>query len=244
VERQAELRRQLSALLEPRSVGLRRSSSRNVWKSSWQTVGVCENAHGATRDVRAALPPHAALVEFARVAVFDVFNAKLDALGERYLAWVIRSDASLPCCDRPWRCGSGGRARRGDLSPGDCSGLGVASGRYAIPAGLVWPEAIRNATQGVSSLVLSPDSNLWLVPYAAVPAVNQPSSHYLIEEHQIEYIVSSRFCYATRCDRSGKYPCLVLSAPEFRRMPPIATQGASATPSDADAETSLPLRKA
>jgi CHAT domain-containing protein len=173
--------------------------------------------------VRKALPADAVLVEIVR---FD--NLVVQARGRprrdppHYAAWVIPA-------------AGGGDVRLIDLGPASAVEEAVAQVRQALQSAAVTigrrgeADAEQDLRQPLAALadrvlrplleqigrrkrwVLSPDADLWLVPWAALPL---PDGRYAVEGHQIRFVGSGR--NLTRRDGAEPAdPPLLLADPDF-----------------------------
>jgi tetratricopeptide (TPR) repeat protein len=180
-------------------------------------------------SLRKALPHDAVLIDIAR---FDVFNPKAKP-GKRW----------QPARYAAWITAPRGAVRIVDLGAADKVDAAVKQLREALKAAPALlkargeaqaEKALREPLEALSRLVLhpllrhvgkvqgwliSPDGNLWLVPWAALTL---PGGKFAIEEHRISYVVSGRDLLAP----AGKVKpraALVLADPDFdlkaRRLP-------------------------
>ncbi len=162
-----------------------------------------ENPWIEAAAVRGALTADAVLVDIARFRQY-IFESKWNDSHwqpARYVAWVI------PSADQ-------GNVEIVDLGAADEIDQAIEAARQAIEhsaakvtkadeeeaaaraaliplsklAALVL-EPLKTHLVGIKQLVLSPDSNLWLVPWAALPV---QEGKYAIEEWQIRYVTSGR----------------------------------------------------
>jgi CHAT domain-containing protein len=184
-------------------------------------------------QVRQKLPADTVLIELARFGVFD-FQAVKDQKKwqpARYAAWII-----------PAR----GPVRVVDLGPADAMDALVQLVRRALQdadkeirrKGEAEAEtAVRQPLEALAQRVLypllpyvgqaprwvvSPDSNLWLVPWAALPL---PDGKFAVENHTISYVVSGRDLLDAAPANVQVTAPLVLADPDFdlaleaRRLP-------------------------
>jgi CHAT domain-containing protein/Tfp pilus assembly protein PilF len=174
------------------------------------------------RELRKALPAGAAFIDVARFGVFD-FGAAPDKRRKpaRYVAWVTRAE---------------GDVRVVDLGEAAAIDEAVAAVRRALEqsAGVIRqrgePAAekeLRGPLEALSNLVLrpllphagqssewvvSPDGNLWLVPWEILLLAD---GKYAVEQHALRYVVSGRDLVA-RPGREAKAGApLVVADPDF-----------------------------
>jgi tetratricopeptide (TPR) repeat protein len=174
-------------------------------------------------DVRKALAPSAVLVEIAR---FD--RKKLDwkpgdkfSLGPRYAAWVIPPTGAVRVID----LGEAGpidaavKAARTELEASArtirAEGEPAAEARLRKPlerlAKLVLHPLLPHIGEA-ETWVVSPDSNLWLVPWAALPL---PGGAYAVEKHTVTYLVTGRDLLAAKNGKVRPTAPVVLADPDF-----------------------------
>jgi CHAT domain-containing protein/tetratricopeptide (TPR) repeat protein len=173
--------------------------------------------------LRQALPPGSVLVE---LACFDLFDFKA-VEGQpkwqpaRYAAWIIPP---------------AGPVRLLDLGPAEAIDKVVQQVRQALQDA---PKAIRlkgeaDAEKAVREplealakkvlhpllphigkskrWVLSPDGNLWLAPWAALPL---PDGRYAVEQHTLSYVISGRDLVQSPPAQAVPAAPLVLADPDF-----------------------------
>jgi CHAT domain-containing protein len=177
-------------------------------------------------EVRKALSDASVLIEFSKFSVIDFpFNGdRKRTLPARYAAWII------PAASR-------GQVQIVDLGPADTIDTAVRVVRTALEAAPKTirqhgePDAekqLREPLDALAKLVLepllthigkadrwflSPDANLWLVPWGALPL---PGGKYAIEDHPINYLVSGRDLVTQATSKTVKPTRpLVLADPDF-----------------------------
>jgi CHAT domain-containing protein len=199
-----EYRKQLAALQEEKEKAEEAISRRNgEFRAQSQAVTLAA--------VRAAIPPQAALIEFAVYRGFDPKGEnEMQAYGEaRYAAYVLRSQ---------------GEAHWKDLGPAAEIDAAVTAGLQALrdpradvrqPARALYEKVMRpllaitgNATQ----LLVSPDGALNLVP---LEALIDGQGRYLIERYSISYLSSGRDLLRMQVARQSKSGPLVVADPYF-----------------------------
>jgi CHAT domain-containing protein len=176
------------------------------------------------KEVRQVLAGDAVFIDLARFAVCDFKSAELQA--PHYAAWVI------PAKDK-------GDVRLIDLGPAAAIDAAVQKVRQALQtadktilqkgeadtetalrepldalAKLVLHPLLPHAGKA-AHLVLSPESQLWLVPWAALPL---PDGKYAVEQYTLRYVVSGRdLTEKTAAAATGA--SLVLADPDFDLSP-------------------------
>jgi CHAT domain-containing protein/Tfp pilus assembly protein PilF len=173
--------------------------------------------------LRQALPRDAVLINLARFEVFDfqATGGQKQRRPARYAAWVIPAE---------------GPVRVLDLGPADAIDADVRKARQALQDA---PKAIRlkgeaDAEKAVleplealarkvlqpllphidktKQWVVSPDGNLWLVPWAALPLTD---GRYAVEGHTLSYVISGRDLVQSLPAKAAPAAPLVLADPDF-----------------------------
>ncbi|MFO0810962.1 MAG: tetratricopeptide repeat protein [Gemmataceae bacterium] len=175
--------------------------------------------------VRRALPADGTLVEIARFHTYDFAKGQL--LSPRYAAWVVPPAGA-------------GSVQVVDLGPASeienaVEALRTTLAKAARPDGPIRtqgePEAeaaLRRPLDALAKLVLhpllphltgrpkvllSPDGELWLVPWAALPL---PDGRYAVEAHAVTLLASGRDVAAPRAARHDNAgPPAVVADPDF-----------------------------
>jgi len=187
-------------------------------------------------EVRRAIPPDAILIEIARFDVFD-FKAKVSAKetkGTHYAVWLIppadRGEIKLvdlgdaePIDKAVQTVREGFRAAQGTanqksviLEKGEADAeMDIRPALAALSKKIVEP--LGEMLAGRSQWILSPDSALWLVPWAALPLAD---GSYAIEKHQICYLISGRDLVTTPPHPPlQRDPPLMVADPDFDLNP-------------------------
>jgi CHAT domain-containing protein/Tfp pilus assembly protein PilF len=181
-------------------------------------------------DLRRALPADAVLIDFARFDVFD-FKAKSDKESwqpPRYAAWVTPKNGPAAVVDL-------GEAEKIDEAVKQFrSAMKAASAAILAEGEEKAEKALRQHLDALLKLVLapllprvgtakrwlvSPDGNLWLVPFEALP-VGEGS--YAVEKHQISYLTSGRDVLPAVAPKVKVRGPLVLADPDFDLSPKAA----------------------
>ncbi|MFO0810964.1 MAG: CHAT domain-containing tetratricopeptide repeat protein [Gemmataceae bacterium] len=185
-------------------------------------------------DVRRALPADGTLVEIARFRRYDF--AKNRPLPARYAAWVVPPAGAggvrvidLGSADE---IDDAVEAVRGTLAEAARpDGPVRTKGEPAAEADLRWPLdalarlVLRPLLPHLGSrpkLLLSPDGDLWLIPWAALPL---PDGKYAVEAYAITLLVSGRDLAAgPQPNRTDAGPPAVLADPDFDLALPTANR--------------------
>jgi CHAT domain-containing protein/tetratricopeptide (TPR) repeat protein len=168
---------------------------------------------------RKALPEGSVLVDVARIPVLDFASRRWEAY--RYVAWLTPRE---------------GPVRVVDLGTAEVVDRAVAAVRQALEAAkkrirsdgeAEAEKSLRGPLESLSKLVLvpllpaigkapqwqlSPDGNLWLVPWEALLL---PDGRFAIEAHRICYLTSGRDLAAPARPRVKPAAALVLADPDF-----------------------------
>lgn len=222
--RQAELKRLAAAEQElSRQLDLDRGQAASHWIK--------------LDDVRKAIPPEAVLVDLARFEPTD-FQAPGKTRYDRparYVAWIIPS-------------ASRGEVRLVDLGEAAAIDAQLEKARKAIEApqvihaeGEVDAEALAvEALEKLAALIfrpllealpydpqmllLSPDANLWLAPWSALPLAD---GRYAIEQYEFSFLVSARDLAAMPTKQLSVGRPVIMANPDFDLAPRdalVATQ--------------------
>ncbi len=161
--------------------------------------------------VRATLPENTTLVEFVRYQSNDLINQPLDIPPtERYAAYVLADDGSIGAVDL------------GEAAPIDAL---VADFRINLRSQTFRTKTIARQLDELimapirpllgdnKHLLISPDSQLNLIPFAALVTEND---RYLIEEdYQITYLTSGRDLLRLQLDQPSQQGPVILANPDY-----------------------------
>jgi CHAT domain-containing protein/Tfp pilus assembly protein PilF len=186
-----------------------------------------------TETVRAHIPPSAVLIDIAR---FDVFNYAARRKGEdwkpaRYAAWIVppQGQGSVEVVDlgEASEIDAAVTAYRESLryaigENGLVSSAGEAKAEQLLreAAKPLVDKVLRPIMAGVTAagcekstteLILSPDGELWLVPWAALPIED---GRYLVEQYAISTVTSGRDLVPSH-ERAESLESLVFADPSF-----------------------------
>jgi CHAT domain-containing protein len=162
--------------------------------------------------VEAAIPDHAALIEYA---VFRPFDEAADgfagAYGEpHYAAYVLRNDALPRGVDlgpvAPIDAAVD-QFRDALRRPGDPAADAHGRALYARTI-----EPLRPLIGSAKRLLVSPDGNLNLLPFDALV---DPHGHYLIERYATTYLTSGRDLLRMQVPRAAGGPPVIVADPLF-----------------------------
>jgi CHAT domain-containing protein/Tfp pilus assembly protein PilF len=226
-----EYRKQLSSLAEQREK-LEKDISRRSAEFRTQTQSV------TLADIKSAIPPQAALVEFV---AYHPFAPKLDeertAFGEpHYIAYVLRQRG-----DVQWK----------ELGPAKDIDTAVAALRGALrdperkdarqlarslDEKIMQP--VRELTGDATQLLISPDGQLNLIPFETLVDEHQ---RYLIERYSINYLTTGRDLLRLQAARSSDSGPVIIADPIFGE--PAPTQSANLKPTNQPNSSRLAARR-
>jgi CHAT domain-containing protein/tetratricopeptide (TPR) repeat protein len=186
------------------------------------------------KDIQTHMPSNSVLIDFARVRPFD-FNARAWPASwqpERYAAWLIPAEATGrvsvvdlgPADEIDRLVAEYQKELRISLGPqgaiathGEKAAEESARQKGKLLAKAVFTplaKAVREkcGLTDVSTLVICPDSALWLIPWAALPL---DDSQYLVEKHAVLTVTSARELTRERNSRTSQTPPVVFADPDF-----------------------------
>jgi CHAT domain-containing protein/tetratricopeptide (TPR) repeat protein len=181
-------------------------------------------------DLRRALPADAVLIDFARFHVFDFLakRGKKPWQPPRYAAWVTPKNGPVAVVDL------------GDAEAIDEAVKQFRTAMKTASAGILAEgeekaeKALRTHLDALSKLVLapllphvekskrwllSPDGNLWLVPFEALTLAD---GSYAVEKHQVSYLTSGRDVLPAVAPKVRVRGPVVLADPDFDLDPAAA----------------------
>jgi len=178
-------------------------------------------------SLQAAIPDHAALVEFV---VFQPFDAKAPVDSEsafgrsRYIAYVVRHQGAVH-----WKeLGSSEEidtavaALRGALR--DPKRVDVQQRARELDRKVMQP--IRVMVGDATQLLISPDGELNLIPFEALV---DEEGRYLVERFAISYLTTGRDLLRLQVPRASQSEPLIVADPFFGEPPTVVTTHASGT---------------
>src|SRR5262249_30236714 len=172
--------------------------------------------------VQAALPPSAALIEFSIYRPFDPKSrGNAEPFGEpRYVVYVLRSQGNVQFKDLGDaksidQAVDGLRQAVRDPQRKDVQKLARALDEKVL-------QPIRPLAGDATQLLISPDGELNLLPFAALV---DERGHYLIESYAVTYLTSGRDLLRMKVARAGQSPPVIVADPEFGPPPSIAELG-------------------
>jgi CHAT domain-containing protein len=201
---------------------------------SRRSAGSFQPARAVTlAEIQRALPPNAALLEFA---VYRPFDSKAPTFGEqygapRYAVYIIRPQGAVTWCElgesapldtaiKAWR------AALRDPKRTDTSQRGRAM------SALLW-QPLQPFLAGVEHLLISPDGALNLIPFEALSVSSSPglARRYLIERYTLSYLTSGRDLLRLQASGPAAVSApLVVADPQFGEPNVFAGLERNATP--------------
>jgi CHAT domain-containing protein/Tfp pilus assembly protein PilF len=172
-------------------------------------------------SVQAAIPPGAALIEFA---VYRPFDARVELNSEaygkpRYVAYVLRGQG-----DVQWKELGEAQAIDAEVDKlrqslrdplrGDVRDLARAVDEKVM-------RPVRALVGDAKQLLISPDGELNLIPFAALV---DEQGRYLIERYSVSYLTSGRDLLRMQVKRESRSRPVVLADPDFGDPPVVASR--------------------
>lgn len=158
--------------------------------------------------VRSALPADAVLIELIRFTPIDMDGKnKNEPYPPRYAAWLISKAEPCRLLDlgeaKPIEDAIAAfqatmrLAQSSDPEKNPLLQVGEAEATKQVDAALgsvakILFEPLQPHLQKAKELIISPDSALWLVPWAALPVREEETQQYAIERWRLKYLVSGR----------------------------------------------------
>jgi tetratricopeptide (TPR) repeat protein len=159
-------------------------------------------------DVRRSIPAGAVLIDLVRLTPR---NVPVGGTASRYVAWVIPAAGSTPVAvvdlGESAPLDAAIQAAREAIIKKDASAvtkLGQLSNRLIKP--------LRPHLSGVRSLIVSPDAELWLAPWAALAT---GKDRFLIEEFSLRLVMSGRDLLSPASTPVATSPATILADPDF-----------------------------
>lgn len=180
-------------------------------------------------SVRDKIPADSVLIDMARFGAvrFDARPGEQQWLPAHYVAWVIPRTGPIQIVDlgAAAEIDAMVQAARKTLE-GTVDGLekletekkleSDAAAKLAAVAKLVF-ESLRPHLGKATKLILSPDGELWLVPWAALPA---GKDRYLVEDYSLRYVVTGRDLVEFSAGKKPKTTAaLILADPDYNMTP-------------------------
>jgi len=228
-------------LLEAR----RRELEKNLAQRS-STAAKLANPWVDLADIRKMIPADGILIDIARFRI-DQFNPKTELnvfTPARYVAWVIPAagagDLRIIDLGDAKTIDTAIQTARGALEntpdrlekrESESKLEADVEAKLAVVAKLVF-DPLKPHLGTAKKLILSPDGDLWLLPWAALPT---GKDHYLIEDYTLRFVVTGRDLVD---DRIGPKPittaALILADPDYNLTPAQVAAAAPKRSTDPD----------
>ncbi|MFM7528002.1 MAG: CHAT domain-containing protein [Nodosilinea sp.] len=173
-------------------------------------------------QIQAALPPQTALVEFIRYQPFNPTAAAQERFGEaRYAAYILWGDGSLEGIDLGLAQSIEAAVKtlaRG-LATADTPLFQLKEEARALDALVMAP--VRAALGGTTTVFLSPDGALSLIPFEALV---DESDNYLVETYQFRYLTAGRDLLRLGNGVANPNPALLVGNPTYGRPGELVAQ--------------------
>ncbi len=183
-------------------------------KISQRSAGYFERSRPVTiSNIQAAIPVKAAVIEFAVYRPFDPRAPENTAFAPpRYVAYVIRNQQLQwkdlgPVADVDQEIDQWREALRNPKSKN------VQQLARAVDTKVMQP--IRALLGDATQLLISPDGQLNLIPFAAL---QDEHGDYLVERYAVTYLTSGRDLLRTSVNRTSKTGPVVLANPAFGKV--------------------------
>ncbi len=170
-------------------------------------------------SIRGTIPQNTVLVELARIRPANFTTARLEAA--RYVAWVIPASGNgdvrlIDLGDAvPIEAAVNSVRQSFHEAPGAITALGRAAANKPLRESLetlakLILRPLEPHIGNTPNWLISPDADLWLVPWSALPLA---SGSYSVEKHRISHLVSGRDLFVTGNARN--LGLVVMADPDF-----------------------------
>jgi tetratricopeptide (TPR) repeat protein len=172
--------------------------------------------------IRKALPPGGVFVDFAEYVAFDFKQVKMTqrAGSARYAAWITPKTGPIRVVDlgtaKDIEAAIAAARKAIEDGPARVKAIGEekaeAEAKTALAAaGKLILTPLRAELDKATHWVLSPDSELWLLPWAALPVSDK---EYAIEKHTIQLVITGRDLLA-KPRTAPASPSAIFADPDF-----------------------------
>ncbi len=180
-------------------------------------------------DLRKKLPANAVLIDIMRMREVK-FQADIDEsrlISTRYIAWVVTpgSDTPLAIVDlgdvtkvEPLlqkirtQLAAAAQADGPLVKDGEAAATKILNSDLSKIADLVWKPLAEKIPAGTTELIISPDGELWSLPWAALPIADQKL---LLEDYAIRLVTNSRSLFSSKAPAQDPGKPLIFSDPDF-----------------------------
>lgn len=175
-----------------------------------------------TKDIRNALSADSMFLDIARFPIYDYKQRKLQKA--HYVVWLVPPAGK-------------GDVKLFDLGDAEPIDIAIREARKALQAGpglvrergepdaerevrkplsqladLLLPAELRRLLDPAKQWLISPDGDLWLVPWGALPL---DANRYAVEGHTLQFLISGRDLVRTPPKAPSRRPPLILADPDF-----------------------------
>lgn len=192
-------------------------------------------------QVRGALPDDAVLIDIARhdLIDYDARSLKKRLLDPHYVAWIIPPAGDVVRVDlgdakmidglideAREEINNAGGAGGTIEQRGDAGAVKIVQAKLARLANVIWKPLAAKIDNKTRRLILSPDGQLWLVPWNALPVEQTDAGaeddkvRWLVEQFAISTTASGReLVLGSQSDQPNKNKPAIFSNPDFDQSP-------------------------
>lgn len=174
-------------------------------------------------EVRKHLPANSALIEIAKFEVIDFQSTddKTRWKSHRYAAWIIRPTGDIQVVDlgeaKLLDDAIAAARKELDTAPATIRAKGEPDAEkqlhkpLATVAAQLLPPLMKHL-DGVEQWIISPDGNLWLLPWEILPV---EKGKYLGETKRVQYVLTGRDCLPAPQAKITQTPSVILADPDY-----------------------------
>jgi CHAT domain-containing protein/tetratricopeptide (TPR) repeat protein len=180
-------------------------------------------------DLRKKIPANSVLIDIVRMREVK-FQADIDEsrlISTRYIAWVVTpgTDTPIEILDlgdvtkvEPLLQKVRAQFATAAQADGPLLNLGEAEATKALNtelskiAELIWKPLAAKIPAGTTELIISPDGELWSLPWSALPITDQKL---LVEDYAVRFVTNSRSLFTSSSSAKNAGKPLIFSDPDF-----------------------------
>jgi len=180
-------------------------------------------------ELRKKIPAHAVLIDIMRMREVK-FQADIDEsrlISTRYVAWLVTpgTDGRLEIIDlgdvtavEPLlqkvraQLTTAAQADGPLVKLGEAEATRVLNLELAKLADLVWKPLAAKLPEGTTELIISPDGELWSLPWTTLPTTDQKL---LVEDYSVRFVTNSRSLFTRNSGTKNPGKPLIFSDPDF-----------------------------